>query len=204
MDYYFVGYGYKNFVKHSIFAVEKITNLKIKNMKNYLLVALMMLMTISLTAEEKKSRKERKAERKAQLEEQTKQILAEEAWYFSATQMLPSKGASRTIMNYSVILRDGNIDSYLPYMGRAYSGGYNGNDSPLVFEAPIEDYSITETKKGGSKIVFKTKNKGETVEFTLSVSASGSATLNVNSTNRQNISFFGNLLPINQDQIVEN
>lgn len=136
--------------------------------------------------------------------EQTKQIIEQEEWYFDATQMLPSKGASRSIMNYSVIIRDGKVDSYLPYMGRAYSGDYGSTNSPLIFEAPVESYNVAETKKGGYKIDFTTKTDNEMIKYTLSISSSGSATLSVQSGKRQQISYFGNLVPAYTEVVADN
>ena len=166
-------------------------------MKNSLLIALFMVSVISVHANEKKTaRKEKKAEKEAKLVEQTNTLLEEQTWYFDATQMLPSRGQSRSIMNYSVVIKDGNIYSYLPYQGRAYSGGYGETDSPLHFEAPIEEYSVSEGKKGGYIIRIKAKNKQETIEYTFNVASKGSVSLSAQSTNRTHISFNGNLMPI--------
>ena len=91
-------------------------------MKNFILIALLMVSVVTVNANEKKeARKQKKAEKEASLIEQTKNIIEAEAWSFNATQMMPSKGQSRSIMNYSVVIKDGNVDSYLPYLGRAFS-----------------------------------------------------------------------------------
>jgi hypothetical protein len=166
-------------------------------MKNSLLIALFMVSVISVHANEKKTaRKEKKAEKEALLVEQTKNMVEEQAWHFDATQMMPSGGQSRTLMDYSVVLKDGILYSYLPYMGRAYSGGYGGTDSPLIFEAPIEEYSVSEGKKGSYIIKIKTKNESETIDYTFNVSSKGSVSLSAQGTNRTHISFHGNLMPI--------
>ena len=137
-----------------------------------LLVALFMVSVVTVNANEKReAKKQKKAEKETKLVEQTNHLVEEQAWHFDATQMLPSKGHSRSIMNYSVVLKDGQLYSYLPYVGRAYSAGYNGTDSPLIFEAQIEDYSVSENKKGGYTIKIKTKNKGERIEYTFKVAS---------------------------------
>lgn len=171
-------------------------------MKNLILIAFLIFSVVAVNAEEKKkTRKEKKAEKEAKLAEQTKKLVEENTWQFEATQMLPAKGKSRSLTTpYSVVLKDDKVDSYLPYFGTAYSAGYGGTDSPMIFEAPIEDYSGSEAKKGGYIIKFKAKNKNDVVEYTFNVSSNGSASLNVNSTNRQHISYRGNLTSIKEKE----
>ncbi|MDX8337902.1 DUF4251 domain-containing protein [Draconibacterium sp. IB214405] len=167
-------------------------------MKSLIVLALLMVSVITVNANEKrKVRQEKRAEKEANLIEQTKQIIEAEVWYFDATQMIPSKGQSRSITNYSISIKDGNLDSYLPYVGRAYSAGYgSASGSPLVFNSPIEDYKVKETKKGGYNISFRVRNQGDVVDYSINVSSNGSASLNVKSNNKQHISYYGNLVPI--------
>ena len=167
-------------------------------MKNLVLIAIFLFSVVATNAqEEKKSRKEKKAEREAKLIEQTKKLIEAKAWQFDASQMLPAKGQSRSLTSsYSVVLKNDTVDSYLPYFGTAYSAGYGGSDSPMIFEAPIEDYSVTDGKKGAVIVKFKAKNKNDLVEYSFNISTNGSVSLSVNSTNRQHISYYGDLVPI--------
>jgi hypothetical protein len=171
-------------------------------MKNLVLIAILMFSVVATNAqEEKKSRKERKAEREANLVEQTKKLVAAEAWQFDATNMLPSSGRSRSLTtSYNVVLKDSNVDSYLPFMGVAHSAPYGGSDSPMIFEAPVEDYSVKDGKKGGYIIKFTAKNKNDIINYTFNVSSNGSTSLSVNSTNRQHISYTGDLVPIKEKE----
>lgn len=171
-------------------------------MKNLVLIAFLVFSVLAVNAqEEKKSRKEKKAEREAQLVEQTKKLVAANAWQFDARTMLPSKGSSRNLTSsYDVVLKDKTVNSYLPFMGQAYSAPYGGSDSPMIFEAPVEKYSVEDGKKGGYIIKFTAKNKNDVVDFTFNVSSNGSASLSVNSTNRQHISYQGNLVPIKEKE----
>lgn len=171
-------------------------------MKNLILIAVLMFSVVALNAQETtKSRKEIRAEKEAQLVEQTKKLIAANAWQFDATQMLPAKGRSRSLTtSYNVVVKEENVNSYLPYFGTAYSASYGGTDSPMIFEAPIEDYSVEDGKKGGYLIKFKAKNKNDVVEYTFNVSDNGSTSLSVNSTNRQHISYYGDLVPIEEKE----
>jgi hypothetical protein len=170
-------------------------------MKNLLIICTLIfsVLTVSGQNTEKKTKKEKRADREAQLIEQTKTLLATNTWQFDASQMLPSIGKSKTLSTpYNVVLKEGNVNSYLPYFGTAYSATYGGTESPMVFEAPIKDYKIEDAKKGGYLIKFTAKNKSDNVEFTFSVSSNGSSTLTVNSTNRQHISYYGDIVPIKE------
>lgn len=171
-------------------------------MKNLVLIAILMLSVVALNAQEqKKSKKEKRAEREAKSVEQTKKIIAAKAWQFDATIMLPSKGNSRSLTtSYNVVLKDGNVDSYLPYMGVAHSASYGGTDSPMIFEAPIEKYSVEDGKKGGYIIKFTAKNKNDIINYTFNVSSNGSTSLSVNSSNRQHISYRGDLVPRKEEK----
>lgn len=171
-------------------------------MKNLVLITLLVFSVVALNAQEnRKTKKEKRAEREAKLVEQTNEILAAAAWQFDATQMLPSQGTSRSLTtSYNVVLKDGNVNCYLPFFGRAYSSPYGGSDSPMTFEAPIEGYGISVGKKGNKTVNFSTKNKSDNVIFTFTISVNGSATLSVTSTNRQHISYYGNLVPIKEKE----
>jgi hypothetical protein len=111
--------------------------------------------------------------------------------------MLPISGRSRTLTSsYRVIVKESEIDSYLPYFGRAYRAEYGSTDSPLSFKGEISDLRVEDWDKGGWMISFKTENKNDRLEYTFHIGETGSTTLKVNSVNRQQISFYGDLAEI--------
>ncbi|WP_347841029.1 DUF4251 domain-containing protein [uncultured Draconibacterium sp.] len=169
-------------------------------MKKAIFIGFLIFSVIAVPAQDKKlSRKERKAEREAKLTEQTKKLIEDKAWQFNASQMLPSSGKSRSLTtSYNVVLKDNEVDSYLPYFGRAYSADYGSTESPMIFKAPIEDYSVEDGKKGGYVVKFSAKNKNDRVTYTFQIGSTGSASLSVNSTNRQHISYHGDFVPITE------
>ncbi len=171
-------------------------------MKNILIICALIFAVMATSAqEEKKTRKEKRAEREAMLVEQTKKLVEANEWQFNATQMLPSKGRSRTLTtSYNVVLKNEEVDSYLPYFGVAYSANYGSSESPLIFKAPIDEYSIEDGKKGGYIIKFQAKNKNDLVQYSFTISSNGSTNLSVNSTNRQHISYYGDLAPIKEEK----
>lgn len=167
-------------------------------MKNLIVIAIFLFSVVAVNAQEKKqTKKEKRAEREAQLIQQTSELLSGQMWQFDANQMIPAKGKSKSLTtSYNVVVKKGNVKSYLPYFGRAYSVPYGGTDSPMVFDSAIEKYNVTDGKKGNKIVKFSAKNKNDNVEFTFTISTNGSASLNVNSTNRQHISYYGDLVPL--------
>lgn len=164
-------------------------------MKRLAVILLMMVSVSMLYAQETRmTRKETKAAQKAQLIEKTQALVKSGTWQFDATQMLPTSGRSRTLTSsYRVIVKESEVDSYLPYFGRAYRAEYGSTDSPLSFKGEILDLRVEEWEKEGWVISFKTENKSDRLEYTFHIGKTGSATLKVNSTNRQQISYNGDL-----------
>ena len=167
-------------------------------MKKLLLITLI-LVSVSVVFAQEMTKKEKKAARKAEQIEKTKALIENNAWQFDANQMNPTSGKSRTLTTpYNIVVKDGQLDSYLPYFGRAYRAEYGSTESPLIFKNEISDYKVEPAKKNGWTIKFKTSNKNDRLDYTLLVAESGSSTLNINSTDRQAISFHGNLVEIEE------
>jgi len=171
-------------------------------MKNLIIICALVFSVMAAGAQEpKKTRKEKRAEREAMLVEQTKKLVEANEWQFDANQMLPSRGKSRTLTTpYNVVLKNKEVDSYLPYFGVAYSADYGSSESPMIFKAPIEEYSVEKGKKDGYIIKFQAKNKNDLVQYTFTISSNGSTNLGVNSTNRQHISYYGDLVPVKEEK----
>jgi len=166
-------------------------------MKKLVIIVLLIAMGITVFAKESgKSRKERRAEREAALVEQTQNLIESNNWQFEATRMLPARGGSRSITNYRVIFKQDMMESYLPFMGRAYSIDYGSNQSPMIFDSDVENYTVEEGRNGSTIIKFRVKNKSDRMDFSFNISPNGSASLSVNSTNRGNISYHGNIVEI--------
>ena len=128
-------------------------------------------------------------------------MISSNAWQFDARQMLPTSGKSRSLTtSYNIVVKDNQLNCYLPYFGRAYRAEYGSTESPLIFKSEISDLLVKIEKKGGWLIRFKASNKNDKLDFTLHVSENGSTSLNVNSTDRQSISFHGDLVEIEEQK----
>lgn len=166
-------------------------------MKNLLIVTLILFSVNLGFAQETMTRKEKKAAKKAEQIEKIKAMIDANAWQFDARQMLPTAGKSRSLTtSYNIVVQDNQLDSYLPYFGRAYNADYGSTESPMTFKSEISEFKKEDWKKGGWIIKFKALNKNDNMDFTLYVSDSGSASLSIISTNRQPISFQGDLVEI--------
>ena len=106
--------------------------------------------------------------------------------------MIPAKGPGRPLTaDYSIAVRNDSLLSYLPYAGRAYNIPYGGGKA-LHFSAPIESCEKTE-KKGETEITIRTRNEEDSYVYRLTVYKDGNASLHVQPTQRESISFSGEM-----------
>ncbi|WP_316812759.1 DUF4251 domain-containing protein [Pedobacter heparinus] len=93
---------------------------------------------------------------------------------------------------YQLQVSKDSVEAYLPYYGRAYTATMNPDDSGIKFKSKDFKYKA-EQKKKGWMITIQPKDAKDVQSLTLNVSENGYATLNVNSNNRQPISFNGTI-----------
>jgi len=159
----------------------------------FVLILLFSTLIVFSQETKKKSKKELKAEKKSQQIAKTKMLIEEKAYIFKATTANPMKWRTVNLTSeYDVEIKNDSLFSYLPYYGRAYTASFGG-DSPMIFEVPINEYSVKDEKKGAYLIKVKVHNKSDLLEFNFNISENGSATLIVLSNNRQSISYFGDI-----------
>lgn len=154
-----------------------------------------MIPFVSINAQDssKKSRKELKNKQQAKEREELKNILNDRNFIYSPTMVLPMNGASVQLnYSYSTKIKGDTISSYLPFYGVAYSVKYGSRNSPFDFVKPIENYTI-EKDKNGYMVKFDVQNEMDHLKFTFHISENGYANLNVISTNRQSISYYGTI-----------
>ena len=105
--------------------------------------------------------------------------------------MIPLRGMSRTLSSpYWIKVKDGVLDSTLPYFGEAWQVPYGGGHA-LNFEAPIVHYEYGMNRKGGYEILIYVKTDEDEHIYSLTVFDNGSASLDVQSRNRERISYTG-------------
>lgn len=142
----------------------------------------------SLYAQSKKEKREQK-------EKEVKEMIDKKRFTIDVDRALPMGGRSVNLTTpYSFEMRGDSAISYLPYFGRAYSVPYVGGDG-MRFEKSVTDYSCSFNKKGTAQIKFVTRANEDTYRFNIQVFANGSATINVTPTNKQSITYQGELAP---------
>ena len=161
-------------------------------MKNIRLLFLMGVVLFlggqSLYSQTKKEKKEQKAK-------DIKEMIDEQRFTIDVDRALPMGGRTVHLTTpYSLEMRGDSAISYLPYFGRAYSLPYGGGDG-LRFEESITDYQSSFDKKGTARIKFVTRTKEDTFRFDVQVFSTGSAIISVTPTNRQSITYQGELAP---------
>ncbi len=115
-------------------------------------------------------------------------------WTFTPFQVNPQYGSSRQITpaDYSLNFSSAKIEAYLPYYGRAYGGAdVFAERSPLYFSSTDFTLQTNDGKKGSKEVSVKFKDQREISNMYFTIFPNGSATLNVNMTNRSPISFIG-------------
>lgn len=134
-----------------------------------------------------------RSERKAFIEREVKEAVNSKQYKINVNHMLPMKGRSRSLTsNYSVEVRNDSVFSYLPYFGEAYNVPYGGGKG-LIFNAPISQYQTKHLKKGKVQINFKVNNEEDKYGYNLTIYPNGSTSIHIQPTNRQAISFMGEM-----------
>ena len=136
---------------------------------------------------------EERAARAAEQAKAVKAALQERNYQIAVNRMYPSRGASKTVSyGYSVEVRNDSLISYLPYFGRAYSVPYGGGNG-LNFSAPINNYQESQLKSNQRRIEIDVKNDEDTYHYTLDIFDNGSTSIDVQSRQREPISFSGDM-----------
>lgn len=112
---------------------------------------------------------------------------------FTAQSVFPMTGGSRQLTSrYDVRIVGDSVVADLPYFGRAYSATY-GEPGGINFTSTKSTYKVKQRKKGGWDISIKPKDGKDVRELNFTISENGYTNLQVNSNNRQPISFSGYL-----------
>lgn len=164
-------------------------------MRNIIVIIILIFSVITVNAQDqsKKSRKELRAEKKAQKAEEVKKLVDNKDFVFDARTAIPMQGGTVNLTTlYNVRLSNDSIFSYLPYYGVAYRVEYGSMESPVNFNAPIQEMN-TEKTKDGYMVRVKVKNGMDNLDYRFNISETGMTTLAVNSTDRQLITYYGEI-----------
>lgn len=117
---------------------------------------------------------------------------------FTPSTAQPISGRPINLDNsYFLRITQDTIEAYLPYFGRLYNAPSDLIDLGIKFISTKFDYISTVKKNGIYQISIKpkdiTKIDLQDLILDLTISDSGYGTLNVQSANRQNISYYGSM-----------
>lgn len=116
---------------------------------------------------------------------------------FIARSAQPMRGRNINLTpDYELRVSADTVQAYLPYFGRAYTAPMNTSEAGIKFTSTDFDYKSVKKKNGVYEITIEPKDVDNNtmlrgLYLRLSVSDSGYGNVDVRSTNRQNISFYG-------------
>ena len=134
-----------------------------------------------------------KEEKRQEAQARIKSLVDSQNYVFNAQMAMPMGGRTLPLTGDYYDLKIGRtaVVSYLPFFGRAYSAPLDPAKAGIQFSSKNFDYKSIPGKKGGWDILIKTKDTQENWQLSLSITVDGYASLQVNSDDRQSISFTG-------------
>jgi len=138
---------------------------------------------MSETAEERREREAREAQ-------MVRDNVQTGDFTINIDRMYPLRGTSKTVNSYSVKVHDGKLESYLPYIGQAWRVPYGGGHG-LNFTADIGHYEVSTVRKDGYEVRLYVKTDEDEHLYLFTIFDNGRASLDVQSGNRERISYSG-------------
>ena len=138
-----------------------------------------------------------KADKKAAKLADIKNLVTSQRYSFNANYVLPLGGGGHALTSYYELrISKDTVYAYLPFFGRAYKADYGSIDNGIDFTSTKFTYKLTNKKDGWDIVIVPLDHNSMTdakgvVNMRLTISSDGYATLQVNNTNRDAISFNG-------------
>jgi hypothetical protein len=133
------------------------------------------------------------SESKAQQQENATTTMLKSREYTFIAQSYSSNTVSMRQLtgDYSVKIKSDSVIGLLPYYGASYTAQINVTDGGIKFSSAKFDYSFVEKKKGKCEITIKPKDDRTVQVMYLTVYPDTSAELQVSSTNKEPMTFYG-------------
>ena len=168
-------------------------------MKKWILPLLAAALTVSACGVLSGETREEKVAREAREAQMVADNLQNANFTIDIDRMYPLRGTSQHVSNYSVSVKDGVLDSHLPFIGQAWRVPYGGGHA-LNFKADIGSYNVAKTRKDGYEVRIYVKTDEDEHLSLLTVFTNGRASLEVQSGNRDRISYSGEMDFYSEDQ----
>ena len=163
-------------------------------MKKWILPLLAVVLTVSSCGILSGETREEKAAREAREAQMVVENLQSGNFRIDINRMYPLRGPSKNVSSYSVTVKENGtvLDSHLPFIGQAWRVPY-GDGHALNFDAKIGSYRVVQTRKDGYEVRIYVKTDEDEHLYLLTVFENGSASLDVQSGNRERISYSGEM-----------
>ena len=158
-------------------------------MNKFVLPLLAVLLTVSGCGILNPETREEKAAREAKEAKMVRRAVETGEFTINIDRMYPLRGTSKMVSNYSIRVKDDVLISHLPFIGQAWRVPYGGGHA-LNFDAPIANYTVTQSKDGYEIRIYVKTDEDEHL-YRLTLFDNGRASLDVQSGNRERISYSG-------------
>lgn len=136
-----------------------------------------------------------KAKMAAETARQVKEQVEAETFKIKVDYMYPQRYPSRPVMSdFWLEMKEGSVNSYLPYFGQVQMPSAYSIDEGLNFETHIKNFvKQRNDRKHRTEIQFNAKSPDDYYLYTIYVYDDGKADISVNSNRRDAIRFSGEL-----------
>ena len=136
-----------------------------------------------------------KAQRAAETSRQVQEQVAAETFIIKVDYMYPQRYPSRPIMSdFWLEMKEGSVNSYLPYFGQVHMPNAYGIDEGLNFEVPVKNFiKQRNDRKHRTEIQFNARSADDYYLYTIFIYDDGKADISVSSNRRDAIRFSGEL-----------
>ena len=93
---------------------------------------------------------------------------------------------------HKMILRDGSVSCYLPYVGSGQNVGYGASGfKAMNFTSEVLDYKVEYPKADRARVTFRVNNGDDNYRFHIEVFMNGKTTIDVDPRGRDAVSYSG-------------
>lgn len=172
-------------------------------MKTYkIAIVCLLCFNVLVGFSQEKTRRQIRNEKKVEKQKEIEKLIQAKEFQFIARNLNSQtfRMVDLSIIPNFIKFKPDFIKSEMPFFGRGFSGlGYGGSDTGLKFEGKPEKFTVTKQKKG-YQIDVTVKGQQDFFNISLSVFSEGTATLNIISNNRESISYFGEISPLEEEK----
>lgn len=124
-------------------------------------------------------------------------MINDHSFIFEAEKMNPLRGRTRILTSsYDVRVNNDSIVSFLPYFGRSYSAPMDPSKVVTQFTSTDFTYNVNQLKEDQWRVTLQPRDQSAIQELSFLIFENGSATLQLQLTTSDAISFMGNLKKI--------